>query len=307
MNPTLIWPKPKYLDLGHCLHKNCLPNISTLPPPIMRTWEVTFPIPDWLLGFFHIPHGLVVTIEVHLSTYKSDKKNNSFYIEFYFTRHQETDQPCWVKLVILTLVISWPNPFYQENPERAAHTPSHTSIASDNTFGSVESTGEEPLQLVPPEYRTLSPHPPCFQPEIVLPVPLFTQAMSNTVSIQEILQRIWSGWDLDQVAFKKGRIMFWNLRDINRSDNPQFYSNSSDTVDEDSPTRFHKDRENEGEEEPQEEVDQYHPLQPTHTPTPSINIPDSRNILRELQLVPFSNDTQWEQFLHLEIERIFED
>ena len=152
---------------------NHLTNLSTLPPPITRTWEVTFPIPDWLLGFFHMPHGLVITIKVHLSAYKPDKEDNCFYIEFYFTRCQETDQPHQVEPVILTLVILWPNTLYQEDPNRAACTPSCVSIASNDMFGSVEEA-EGSTQPVPPEYRTLSPHPPHFQLEIVLPVPLFT-------------------------------------------------------------------------------------------------------------------------------------
>ena len=159
-----------------------------------------------------------------------------------------------------------------------------------NTFGSIEEP-EGSTWLVPPEYQILSPHPPHFQLETVLLAPLFTWVLSNTVSIQEILQRIQSGWDLDQVAFREGRITFQNLRDINRSDNPQFYSNPSDTADEDSLSRFQEDRENEGEEELQGEEDHNLPLQPTPAPTPSTDILDSGNILRELWLVPFQNDT----------------
>ena len=71
--------------------------------------------------------------------------------------------------------------------------------------------------------------------------------------------------------------------------------------------RFPEDRENEGEEELQEQ-DKVSPFHlPIPSPTPSTSIPDSVNILRELQLVPFQNDKEWEQFLHSEIERIFED
>ena len=87
----------------------------------------------------------------NLNVNEPDKEDNCFYIEFYFTRHQETDRPHQVKLVILTLFISWPNPLYQEEPERAACAPSWTSIALDNTFGSVEEP-EGSTQPVPPGY-----------------------------------------------------------------------------------------------------------------------------------------------------------
>ena len=138
---------------------------------------------------------------------------------------------------------------------------------------------------------------------------IFTQAPSNSLSIQEILQRIHLGIDLDEVAFHKSRIIFCNLQAIDRVKNPQFYNDSSDAVDKDSLSRFPEDRENEGEEEPQEEEDLDLPLQPTqdhHSLSRSESTLDFKLFLSALQPVPFQNDGQWEQFLNLEIERIFE-
>ena len=76
--------------------------------------------------------------------------------------------PHQVESSTLTIVYSWPNQFYQENPERAAHMPSWISIASDNTFGSVENPeeSESPVPSEPaPRYQTLSSCPPHFQLE----------------------------------------------------------------------------------------------------------------------------------------------
>ena len=72
-------------------------------------------------------------------------------------------------------------------------------------------------------------------------------------------------------------------------------------------TRFPEDRENKGEEELHEEVDLDLLLQPIPSPTQSTSILDSGNILKGSWPVPFQNNRQWEQFLHLEIERIFKD
>ena len=143
-----------------------------------------------------------------------------------------------------------------------------------------------------PRYQTLSPHPPHFQLETALPVPLFTQVPSNLLSVQEILQRIWSGTDLDQIAFREGGITFQNLRDINR-------------VDKSSSTRFHEDRENEGEELQAE--DSLHLIQDPHPLSNSKSTPDFGPSSNKLWPIPFWNDNQWELFLNSEIERIFGD
>ena len=107
------------------------------------------------------------------------------------------------------VAFSWPNPFYQEKLSRAAHTPSHVTIVLDNTFDEADSR-EGSVSLVPsgipPGYQTLSPQPPQLTPlptlepvsdteseqEEPLPVPnlFFTQAPSNTMSVQKIYQRI---------------------------------------------------------------------------------------------------------------------
>ena len=51
------------------------------------------------------------------------------------------------------------------------------------------------------------------------------------LSVEQILAHIRSGVDLDQIAFREGNITYWNLWNIDRNTNPQFYTDSSDTVD----------------------------------------------------------------------------
>ena len=59
-----------------------------------------------------------------------------------------------------------------------------------------------------------------------------------------------------------------------------------------------------------EEEEELSPLQPTQNPTLSTNSKPthgSEQSSSRLQPMPFQNDHQWEQFLNLEIERIFQD
>ena len=127
-----------------------------------------------------------------------------------------------------------------------------------------------------------------FSPEPVLLVPLFTQAPSNLLSVQEILHWIWSGIDLDQITFSEGHITFCHLQAINHIDNPQFYSDLSNAVDKDSESRFREDRDSEGEEPSH--------LQPTLAQTELSNLQptqDSKTSSIGLRPIPFRNNNQW--------------
>ena len=128
-------------------------------------------------------------IEVHILVYKPDREDNTFYLKISFKRDEETVLPHRVEPSTLTIIYSWPNPFYQENPERAAHTPSWVSVALDNTFAKEDPSTSNSLvpSDIPPEYPSLSPRPPHLSPEPELLVPLFTQAPSSSLSVQEIL------------------------------------------------------------------------------------------------------------------------
>ena len=55
-----------------------------MPQPITQAWELTIPIPWWILDFFHIERGLLITLETCISAHREDEEDNSFFIEIYF-------------------------------------------------------------------------------------------------------------------------------------------------------------------------------------------------------------------------------
>ena len=326
MSPTFNWPNQVPGPWHHYHKKNCLTNLSKLPPPITRTWEIRFPIPDWLLSFFHIPHGLITVVEIYISAYKVNREENTLFFEIAFLRPEDNVWPHRVKQIIFMVTFSWPNPFYQEDPSRAACASSRVLIVSNRSFGTTENV-EGSISLVPssnpPGYPTLSPQPlqlspgPEPEPELELeqeealpvPTPIFTQAPSNTLSIQQILNRIWSGIDLDQITFNEGGIIFQNLQSLDYLDNPQFYSNVSATADENS-SWFQEDRGREGEGKKEHQIKgegSQAPLQPiqeqSHASTPSRTIPDIGNTLNELWPIPY---LEWEEYLHSQLNKVFE-
>ena len=143
------------------------------------------------------------------------------------------------------------------------HTPSCITVVSDETFdtqGSREGSISPVPSSNPPGYLVLSPQPPQSTPlpetdsdseseELVPPIPIpiwiFTRAPSNMLNVQQIYQRIWSGTDLNQVAFNKGRITFWNLQSLDCHDNPELYHDSPDAAGEYSLSIFQEEKERE--------------------------------------------------------------
>ena len=301
----------------------------------MRTWEIRFFLPDWLLNYFRIPCGSIIVIEIHISVHDIWREDNSLIFEITFTRHKETPQPHRVEDIIFTVAFLWPNPLYQEEESRAVHAPSCITIVSDNTFDSNNSREGSifPVpSVIPPGYPTLSPWPPALTPlptletssgnsmdqdqEAVLPIPMpiFTQAPSNTLSVQEIYQRIWSGTDLDQVTFTEGRITFQNLQTLDHQENPQFYSDTPNAAGENS-SKFPKDTEEEREVEVEEKEhhskgeDSQAPLQHCQGSALTLSnyIPDSENASWSISIIlePNPFDQEWEQQITLEINMMF--
>ena len=111
----------------------------------MRTWEVTHPIPNWLLEFFHIPCGFITIVEVYISVYEPDEQDNHFCLEISFTQNSSTLLPHQVEPSWLTIIYSWLNWFYQGEPERAASTPSWVSLASEITLAEEDSAASNSL------------------------------------------------------------------------------------------------------------------------------------------------------------------
>ena len=57
-----------------------------MPQPITQAWELTIPIPSWVLAFFHIKRGLLITFEITISVHQEMEEDNSFSIKIYFRR-----------------------------------------------------------------------------------------------------------------------------------------------------------------------------------------------------------------------------
>ena len=71
--------------------------------------------------------------------------------------------------------------------------------------------------------------------------------------VAQLLARIWSGVDLDQLAFQEGSITYQNLWNIDRNTHPKFYADSSDAADDNFRQPCLEDIEQQGEEEEEEE------------------------------------------------------
>ena len=52
-----------------------------MPQPITQAWELTIPIPWWILDFFHIERGLLITLETQISAHREDEEDNSFFYQ----------------------------------------------------------------------------------------------------------------------------------------------------------------------------------------------------------------------------------
>ena len=64
MSPVLVYPYPVYGPGHRFIKRIILPNLSKLPTPITQSWEFTIPIPHWILHFFHIEGGLLITFKI---------------------------------------------------------------------------------------------------------------------------------------------------------------------------------------------------------------------------------------------------
>ena len=115
-----------------------------MPPHITRTWEVTLPIPHWILQFFHIKGGLIIRIKTSISAHRTEEEFNSFSIEVFFRKYISIPFPHQIEELRIVFGYLWPNQFYQEDPERADHTPSRVSLVTGVT------TSEDSTQLNTP-------------------------------------------------------------------------------------------------------------------------------------------------------------
>ena len=174
----------------------------------------------------------------------------------------------------------WPNCYYQVDKEEIIHMPSRVSLATgvtaseDSTYTNTPSLPSTPEILpqvelpVPPNHFTLRLQVPSELPSQLRSTG-FTQMwrprpIAADLTVEQLLAQIRSGVDLDQPAFTDGNITYQNLQKINRNANPQFYTDTSNTADNNYEPPHNKDSETTGEEE---EKAEHHPLPipgPTH-------------------------------------------
>ena len=163
----------------------------------------------------------------------------------------------------------WPNPYYQIPEEETARTPSRVSLATGVTAS---------------EHSTINPpSPPESLHEVELPVPLPDLPMlpriddynrrvealwqrvkehnhqlhqlpiSSEQGVEQLLAHIQSGINLDKITFTEGNITYQNLWNLDHNANPQFYTDSSEAVDNNYEQPCLEDIEQQGEEEGEEE------------------------------------------------------
>ena len=134
-----------------------------MPQPITQAWELTIPIPWWLLDFYHIERGLLITLKITISAHRETEEDNSFSIEIYFRRVIEgTLIPQTIEDSRIVFGYLWPNPYYQTPETETVRAPSRVSLEE----------GEIPSGFSTPEP---SPSPTEELQEVPLPPPKLSE------------------------------------------------------------------------------------------------------------------------------------
>ena len=143
-----------------------------MPQPITQAWELTIPIPWWILDFYHIERGLLITLEIMILAHRETEEDNSFSIEIYFRRVIEgTLIPQTIEESRIIFGYLWPNPYYQTPEAETARAPSRVSLEQ----GELPTGFSSPAPSPPEELQVVSSPPPEL-PELELPgVPEFNQ------------------------------------------------------------------------------------------------------------------------------------
>ena len=175
----------------------------------------------------------------------------------------------------------WPNLYYQIEEDLIVHTPSRSSSVTGVRTSGTTTPVDLPSEEVEEEQLHEILLPPDPLPEIeglpsVSDINRRTEELCQRIeahnqSLQEqpstprqrlaaLLARIWSGVNLDEVAFTEGNITYRNLQRIDQQLNPHLYTEAS--LQEDAaydPPRYQDDQDKEEEEE-EAEVEEQQPL-----------------------------------------------
>ena len=139
------------------LNKKHLKNLSITPQPITQAWELTIPTPWWILHFYHIERGLLITLEVEILAHRETEEDNSFSLIIYFRRViKGTIIPQTIELLRIIFGYLWPNPYYQIPDTETACAPSRVSLE---------------LGKLPTGFSSPAPSPPEELQEVPLPSP----------------------------------------------------------------------------------------------------------------------------------------
>ena len=170
-----------------------------MPPHTTRTWEVTLPIPHWILLDFLVEVGLLLHIEVSISANDTKEEYNSFGTEIYFRQHQFVTSPQEFEGSRIVLGYLWPNPYYIDDncaPSRVSLATGVTASENSTWFNTPSPTSTSSEQSVPSSSQNGQP------------------PFQENLTVDKVFERICSRINLDQPTFTEGNITFRNLRDI---------------------------------------------------------------------------------------------
>ena len=345
MSPVLSWPD-QVPGPPHCFNKNRLTNLSKLPQPILRTWEFHFSIPPWLLEVFGLVPGVFLEVEIFICRDQPDREDDSIVISIWLNwviDLTDGDQPHFIKSSDLNFGFSWPNSNHVSDKEY--HRNLRTTLISEGSDDTFANSDWSPGSDTPaPQYNSLSPHPPRFQSaeeeqqendtdHINSAVWSVTERICQAHSIAEELANTlyWvhmsQGTDLDQFAFREGRLTYCQLQHLDCINHPDLYNEATETPVAGPLSQFQEDDQNQEGEEPEEHwEEEQEPLQ--HPPcTPELTQQeDSCNETQsseessqasnstseitvqpiETLIVQFLNEEDWTLWLNGQLDRIFQ-
>ena len=233
----------------------------------------------------------MITFKVSISTNRQEEEQNFFYIEIRFTnRSERLYHPRPFKEAEIVFRYLWPNPYYQIDKNLIVCTPSAETSTGSNTPVDPTTPELQPLHEV-----QLPPSPIPEIPELpgIAEFNRRTKALHQRVEVfnnrirelpltvnaklDNILERVRAGENLDELAFSEGTLTYRHLRRIDQLTNPHLYSEASLLEDADYQPPRVEEPEPLGEEEEVEEEEE-HPLHiPDPTGIPSRILPSEHN------------------------------
>ena len=212
--------------------RNHLTNLSTMPTPITQVWNFSVPIPVWITNFFHIERGLLITFDISISAYRTEKEFNTFTVKISFRRAIEGSLPqnCFTC-----------GPIYTMNLRRSYHLHTEQRFLSYRvtTSGTTMTSPLPELHAVPlppnplpkledfPKItafkccrsleKSKSPHLRSWSRSLKSS---FTTQPQHSLIACQCITTLRSGVNLDKPAFCEGTLTYLQLQRIDQSSNP---------------------------------------------------------------------------------------